>query len=811
MPKQPWGGYLGTSWRFGPVEVRPAERQLLVEGQPAPVGARAFDVLLALIDRRDRVVTKNELLEIVWPGLVVEENNLQVQVSTLRKHLGPRAVATIPGHGYRFTLEPEAESGAGRRDTTPRHNLPAQLTRFIGRENELGQVKAMLERYRLVTLTSVGGTGKTRLSLQVAQEILNRFPDGAWFVEMAPIADDSRVAQAVAATLGVKETAAASPLSGLAAWARQRSALLVLDNCEHVLAGCAELARHMLQAAPGLRILASSREALRVNGEAIYALAPLATPDARYATSTAILEQYDAVRLFVDRAAASSNFRITDANAPAVASICRRLDGIPLAIELAAARARVLSAENIAARLDDCFRLLTGGDKTSAARQHTLRASLDWSHDLLSLPEAVLFRRLSVFSGGWMLDAAEDICAGGEVAAGDVLDLLTHLVEKSLVETDAFGERYRLLETVRQYAHEKLEGSREASALRGRHVAFYLAFVVAARSHAVGAAQAEWLQRLDRELENLLAAHAYCEGTDAGLECELQLVLSMKRYLVTRGRTALAHRLTREALARAPRRTQARCAALFDAGQLAYLLGRYAEARGDLTESVDIARDGGDSTQLSRSLELLGLACLGAGDGAAARRHLDESLAVARELGDGRELMTALNALAQLLRIEGEAGTAAALYEEALGIARRMGDRESEAVALLNLAMASSGMPPHACARLLLQALQGAEAIGSRYVGLSVLDVAAGLAAATGAWERAARYFGAAQAQAASAGVHRDPADDAFLAPRIERARAALPAAAFQLAETAGAALSYEDVIADVRDWLETTAVTPPR
>jgi len=260
------GRYLATSWRFGPVEVRPAERQLLVEGQPAPVGARAFDVLLALIDRRDRVVTKNELLEIVWPGLVVEENNLQVQVSTLRKHLGPRAVATIPGHGYRFTLQPEVEAGASRRDTTPRHNLPAQLTRFIGRENDLGQVKAMLERYRLVTLTSVGGTGKTRLSLQVAEDIMNRFPDGVWFVEMAPVADESRVAQAVAATLGVKESASASMLASLGSWARLRSALLVLDNCEHVLGGCAELARHMLQAAPGMRILASSREALRVSG-----------------------------------------------------------------------------------------------------------------------------------------------------------------------------------------------------------------------------------------------------------------------------------------------------------------------------------------------------------------------------------------------------------------------------------------------------------------------------------------------------------------------------------------------------------------
>jgi predicted ATPase/DNA-binding winged helix-turn-helix (wHTH) protein len=800
---------LGTSYRFGPVEVRPAERQLLVEGQPAPVGARAFDVLLALIDRRDRVVTKNELLEIVWPGLVVEENNLQVQVSTLRKHLGPRAVATIPGHGYRFTLQPEAEASGRKADAAPQHNLPAQLNRFIGRESDLAEVKALIERSRLVTLTSVGGTGKTRLSLQVAQELMDRFADGAWFVELAPVADESRVAQAVAAVLGVQETGASSMLASLGAWARNRSVLLVLDNCEHLLCGCAELAKQMLQAAPGLRILASSREALRVNGESVYPLGPLAVPDARNAISSAILEQYDAVRLFVERAAAANgSFRITDANARAVASICQQLDGIPLAIELAAARARALSAENIASRLDDCFRLLTGGDKTSCARQQTLRASLDWSHDLLSPPEAVLLRRLSVFSGGWTLDAAENICAGGEVAATDVMDLLTHLVEKSLVETDAFGERYRLLETVRQYARAKLEASGETAAVRGRHVTFYLAFVHAARPHVVGPSQAGWLRRLDGELENLLAAHAYCESVEADAERELELVVSMKRYLVTRGRPALAHQLTREALARAPGRTRARCIALFDAGQLSYLLGRYAEARGYLHESVEIARECGEKAQLSRSLELVGLACRGEGDALSARRYLDDSLAVARDLGDGPELMTALNALAQLLRMDGELVAAASFCQEALAIARRIGDRESEGVALLNLAMASNRMPPPECARLLLQALQVTETIGSRYVGLSVLDVAAGLAAATQAWERAARYFGAAEAQGAAAQVCRDPADNAFLAPLVARARAALPAPAFQLAEAAGRACSYEEIITEVRDWLEGIALT---
>jgi predicted ATPase/DNA-binding winged helix-turn-helix (wHTH) protein len=789
---------VSTCYRFGRVEVRPAERQLLVEGRPAPVGARAFDVLMALIDRRDRVVTKDELLDIVWPGLVVEENNLQVQVSTLRKHLGARAVATIPGRGYRFTLEPESADANLEDVNLPRHNLPAQLNRFIGREREIAEVKDLLSGSRLVTLTSLGGTGKTRLSLQVAHELAAQFPDGAWFVELAPVQDELRVPQAVAAALGVHEEAGRSLAETLLHWARTRNLLLVLDNCEHLLHGAAELVKHLLQAAPSLHVLASSREALRVSGETVYPLSPLPIPDPRYATSSAILEQYDAVRLFVDRAtAANGNFRLVDANAPAIASICRHLDGIPLAIELAAARVRALSVDNIATRLDDCFRLLTGGDQTAPARQQTLRASLDWSHDLLSPAEAILLRRLAVFSGGWTLEAAEAICSGGEVETNEVLDLLTHLVEKSLVEIDAFGERYRLLETVRQYALEKLEKSGEAAALSQRHFEFYLDLAQKARPHIVGRDQAAWLKRLDRELENFVAAHAMASGADG-----VRLVSSIRRYCLNRGLGELAYGIACASVSRVPERSPARVEALFYAGQMGYFIGRSSEARQYLEQSVAIARDLGDRAGEALALQPLGVTCVVLGDIAAARAHLESALAMARESGQDREIAAALSALAQVPRLEGDFNAAAALYDELIRAAKRADDHESIAIGLLNLAMVTVAQPLDARARFVLDALEIGNEVGSRYVGQSGLDVCAGLAALAADWPRCAHFYGASQTQSARTGFRRDPADEAFLLPLVEQARNHLGDDAFATDEGRGRALAYEDAVDEARAWL---------
>jgi non-specific serine/threonine protein kinase len=799
------GSRVTTCYRFGQVEVRPAERQIVVEGHPASIGARAFDVLMALIDRRDRIVTKDELLDLVWPGLVVEENNLQVQVSTLRKVLGARSVATIPGRGYRFTLTPEMADAPLCDLAEPRHNLPAQLNRFIGREREIGEVKALFASTRLVTLCSLGGTGKTRLSLQVAHELVHQFPDGVWLVELAPVADEARVPQAVASALGVPEQHGVSTTEAIMRWARNRNLMLVLDNCEHVLRGAAELVKQLLQAAPSIHVLASSREGLRVSGETVYPLAPLPTPDARFATSAAILEQYDAVRLFVDRAsAANGNFRLTDANVAAIAAICRRLDGIPLAIELAAARVRALSVENIAARLDDCFRLLTGGDQTASARQQTLRASLDWSHDLLNTEEAILFRRLAVFAGGWTLEAAEKVCGDSAVPSRTILDVLTRLVEKSLVEIDAYGERYGLLATVGQYAQNRLEASGEAHGMQQRHLDYYVGLATEARPHLLGPEQATWLRRLDQELENILAAHSRSEG-----EPGLRLVSSIKHYCLNRGLVGLANRLASEALARAPQASAARCQALLDAGQTGFYLGRYDEAREFLEESLEIARSLSDSRREAVVLQPLGMTCLSQGDTPAARKHLQAGLAMALARAEDREIAAALNALGHVHRMDGDAETAAKLYDEAVAYARKLGDRETIAIGLINLAM-SSASPVADRAAMILEAIELGEAVGSKYVGQSALDACAGVAAVAEDAAACARHYGAAQAQIDRTGVRRDPMDHAFLAPLLAQARERLGGGAFAALELAGRALSYAEAIEEARGCLGRLATDSP-
>ena len=795
---------MAQSYRFGPVEVRPAERQLLVDGRPAVLGARAFDVLLALIDGRDRVVTKDELLDRVWPGVVVEENNLQVQVSTLRKILGAHSVATIPGRGYRFTLGAEAEEAeAGPADN---HNLPASLSSFIGREREIAALAAMLGASRLTTLTSIGGTGKTRLALEVAREALPLFPDGVWLVELAPLAEAARVPHAVAAALGVKEDAGRPVIEALVRYARGRRMLLLLDNCEHLAQACAELARQLLQAAPALTILASSREPLHVAGEAQFPVAPLSVPDARPAGSLDEIAACDSVRLFVARAAAiEPSFRLDAGSAPAVAQVCRRLEGIPLAIELAAARVRSLRIEEIAARLDDCFRLLTEGDKTALPRQQTLRASLDWSHDLLSPAERVLLRRLAVFSGGFSLEAAEAVGAGGEVRDDDVVDLLAHLVDKSLVALDGTGRaRYRLLETVRQYAHERLVASGDTEIARGKHLSYFLTLAEKARSQLMGAEQGAWLSRLDRERENLLSAHAWCDHAADGAELGLRLASATKMYWITRGLMVPGQRVTLEALSRpaAGVRNTARCRALFDAGQISFYMGRYAEAQASLEESLAIARETDDKARISATLQPLGMACVGRGDLPAARRHLEEALEIARDLGNRRNLAAALNALAQLDRIEGRLDRAEALYQDVLGIARELEDRDSIAVGLLNLAMVATCRGAGGEARAMLgEVLAIAAETGSLRIGESVLEVCAGLASTLGEWRAAARFFGAAQAQAEQTGIHRDPADDAFLAPLVERARAS-SGEAFGPDEEAGRALAYDTAMEEARAWL---------
>jgi predicted ATPase/class 3 adenylate cyclase len=678
--------------------------------------------------------------------------------------------------------------------STP-NNLAQQLNSFVGRQSAMEQVRQLLANSRLLTLMGMGGLGKSRLSLQVAAIVMEDYPDGVWFVELAPLSDPRSVVQAVATAVGVREEPGGTLLDTLARYVRDKKMLIVLDNCEHLVHECAQLVKALLQAGPGLRVLASSRDSLRIAGETVLHLPPLPTPPADPRQTPETLMQLESVRLFVERAAAAQpSFRLNDKNAAAVAEICRRLDGIPLALELAAARTRAMPVERICERLQDRFRLLTSQDRTVLPRQQTLRALIDWSYDLMSSSEQALFRRLSVFSGGWTLEAAESVCGTQGIDTADILDLLANLIEKSLVVLDAEGSRYRMLETVRQYAVERLAQSGEATTLRGRHLDWCIELADNARKELVGKDQARWLDRLDAERDNLLVAHRWCGETDGGATRGLRFVHALKIYWYQRGLLTLGHQLTFESLARTPaqERTVERCQALIDLGQIESFMGRHAEARRHLDESLAIARELDDRSCLAAVLQPLGLASAGMGDLDQAIRYFDEAIAVARSIANPRQLAAALNCRAQVARQQRDFDPAAVLYTEALEIARHQRDAESAAIVQLNLAMIAIEQSKLSEARdHLQQALATALAVGSQALGQAVLDVLAGLCSVTGQHDDAARFFGAAESQAQRSGMQRDSADAAFLVPRIDRSRAALGKEAFNEAGAAGAGWSY--------------------
>lgn len=687
-------------------------------------------------------------------------------------------------------------------EATP-NNLPQQMTPFIGRERALQDVRRLLANTRLLTLTGAGGLGKTRLALQLAADSLDEFPDGVWFVELAPIADATLVAQAVGAVLGVREDASRPLSEVLAAHARDRTQLFVLDNCEHLLQSCADLITLLLRSGPAVKIVVTSRESLHVAGETSYAVPTLSVPALDDSGRTG---EAEAVKLFVARAhAANVGFELTRENARAVAAICRQLDGIPLALELAAARLRALPVETIASRLGDRFRLLTRGDRAALPRQQSLRALIDWSHELLTVKERALLRRLSVFSGGWTLEAAEAVCTDDMIEAEDVVDLLAHLVDKSLVSPEAGGMRYRMLETIRQYARERLEEVREKKAVRSRHLAYYVTVAERARGELTGPRQGEWLARIDAERENLIAAHRWCDRLPDGATVGLQLLNAIKLYWFARGLLGLGLRLTQEALARpgAQTRNVSRCRGLFNAGQILAYGARYDHAVESLQEGLGIARELNDERNQLALLQPLALALSGSGDTNQAMKYAQEALELARRQDSKHQLIGAINALAQLHRAAGHADMAEALYEEVVTLARERDDRQNIAIGLLNLAMVAVCRGTSARARAqVLEVLAIAEEIGSEPVYQSALEVCAGLAAAIQDWRSCALFFGAAEGRSARSGIHRDPTDEKYVTLWVERARQTLGAAHFSGLEAEGRALADVDAIARLRGWL---------
>jgi non-specific serine/threonine protein kinase len=498
-------------------------------------------------------------------------------------------------------------------------------------------------------------------------------------------------------------------------------------------------------------------------------------------------------------------FTLNEQNARAVVEICRRLDGIPLALELAAARVRSLSVEQIADRVNDRFRLLTTGDRTALPRQQTLRALIDWSFDLLTEKESALFQRLAIFAGGWTMEAAEAVGSGGEIEPSEILDLLAGLVDKSLVIMEASGGRYGFLETVRQYAQEGLAMSGEGEAVRKRHLDFYLTFAEKAGAGLAGPEQPAFLKQLDLDRENVLAAHASCVQIDGAADCGYRLVHAIRHYWFIRGLLNLGHGVTVEALSLpgGSPTSISRCKALWVAGQLCNAMARYQEAERYLQESLNIARVLDDQRMVVSVLNLLGFAALGQGDRQAARRYCAEALVLAKKLDNKRQIAVVSNALAQIHRLDGELDAAEPLYQRAAELARELGDSESAAVGLLNLAMVAIERGTAQRARsLLLEVLTITQESGSKRAGQCALEVSAGLAATREDWEHAARFYGVAERQTADTGSIRDPADDAFLRPLMSKTRDALGDAAFADAQQSASSLTYEQGIAEARVWL---------
>ncbi|MET0918072.1 MAG: tetratricopeptide repeat protein [Burkholderiales bacterium] len=707
-------------YRFARFELQPHERRLLASCQPVHLGPHAFDLLVALVDRAGHLVTKDELLAQVWGKVVVEENTLQAHVSMLRKVVGPEAIATVSGFGYRFTLDVTRDAAATARAPPHRHNLPHALTSFVGREREITQIKQWLATTRLLTLAGAGGCGKTRLALQVACTMLGEHPDGVWLVELAPLGDPSLVPQAIAKALGVTEQSGQDLLETVAEWLASRRLLMLLDNAEHLLEACAQLANALLRRCAGLSLLVTSRERLGIEGELTYRVPSLAVAPARPDTTSDDVLTCEAARLFIERAKLQSpGFEVTAKDASALAAICRRLDGIALAIELAAPWVRMMSMHELSLRLDDRFGMLTSGSRTALPRHRTLRSLIDWSYELLGEAEKVALQRASVFAGGWTLQAAECVCSGGNVSGAEVMDLLTSLTDKNLVVIETHGDetRFGLLEAVRHYAQDRLRESDEDEVVRDRHVKFFLDMASRLLDPMQNDSDLQAkLLRLDQEHDNVRAALAWCEAAPArsvkglGLAGELHWFWRMRGHY-SEGRGWIARLL---AIAPDAERGGAHASAFHAAGALAHLQGDYTTAGLRHREALAIWSRLGNRRGISRSLNSLGNIANSRGELLAARGLYEDALSIAREIGDRRSISMNLHCLGTVAHDAGDYEAAQSLLEECVCVSRVIGAWRA-AVALSELGGVRHAQGDLEAARsMLLEALAGQRALGDR-------------------------------------------------------------------------------------------------
>ncbi len=672
---------------------------------------------------------------------------------------------------------------------------PAQLTSFIGRERETAAVLTLLQDTRLLTLTGAGGSGKTRLALEVARRVGAQYRDGVAWVELAALANPELVAHHVADALRVRRDGIRSAGDALLEALRDRAALLVLDNCEHLVEACARLAEALLGGCPRLRIMTTSREALGIGGERAWLVPALTLPESSQPVTRTAAAASEAIRLFVERSqAVRPSFELTDENAAAVAQICQRLDGLPLAIELAAARTRVLDPRQIATRLDDLFGVLSSGSRTALPRQRTLRGAIAWSHALLAEREQILFRRLGVFTGGFTIEAAEAVAAGGAVTAADVLDLLSGLVEKSLVllETEALEARYRMLETIRQFARERLEEAGEAAALGRIHARFFIARAQAAEPF-LSNQSGGWQERLTEDVGNLRAAADWLEQDPAGVEDALRLAAALHWFWFALGHYREARRRLEAALARSGgARTRPRGRALSSLATYLVLQGEGGEVRPVAEESVEILREtAGPSVDLVCALVGLGQARLIAGELEPAAGVLAEAAELARVVGPRYWVTYALYWQGRVALARGDIAAARAAFDEGVTIALADGFNQPIAhLATMRGRLALAEGDSDGALGWFAVALPALKRMQNHWSTITLAGALARIAADRGDARRAARLLGAVDKLREEAGARELPAEREAL-DRIGRsARAALGAPAFDEASQDGHALS---------------------
>ncbi len=612
---------------------------------------------------------------------------------------------------YISLLGEEPQSSTRSSERAQASNLPATLTRYVGRKERIDQAKELLCSCRMLTLTGIGGSGKSRLAVEVASEVVSEYPHGAWLMELAGLADPALLPRQLLSVLGLTESPGRHPVDVLVRHLSGRSLLLVLDNCEHLASSCAAMSDTLLRAAPGLHILATSREPLRVAGETTWVVPLLSVPSRDDPRPLAELLSYEAVRLFVDRASSAAPGLDFELVGSEVAAICRRLDGVPLAVELAAARARALSVPEISRRLDDRFRLLLGGARTAHSRHRALHATFDWSYETLSSPERSLFARLSVFTGGFTLSAAEAVCSSPGV---DVVNALSGLVDKSLVLAErSEGEvRYRMLETVREYGAERLRSFGETTAVSTAHLRWAALLVGSAEAGLEGQEQGSWLVALDIDHDNLRAALDWAESSGA-FDDGLRLAASMWRFWEIRGHLIEGRSRLEGLLAGsgdvAP---SLRAKALNSAGVLAQRQSDRRAARRFFEDCLALRRSLDDRLGMASALHGLGTLAVGEGDLATAQALFSENLRIGRELGERRMVAASLMNLGVVLQFLAHRGQAdlaeptqraRARYQESLALYGALGDHHGVALSLESLGALVALQGDHEASRSLLQ------------------------------------------------------------------------------------------------------------